>query len=324
MSQPVDKPEISVVIAAFQCASFVRRAIDSALSQQGVSLEVIVVDDCSKDETLNVLNAIAKLDDRVRVISLSKNGGPSKARNAGFEAATSDWVAVLDADDAYLPGRLFRMLNFARENNADIVADNFLYFDLAADEMGKPALKTSPESELITLEVFVERSRPYADEADYGLLKPMFRRQFLEERGLKYPTDLRHGEDFVFYLDVLSSGAIFYLSRYPGYAYTTRNSGLSRTEIDYSKQIRVANDLCNDEKFSSFPNVRQHMWMRKVSLERLQIERRYRSIEVGNIFIEKLKFLTMNIGGSRVLLPLIVRDLKKFIKSMVLRRGRAI
>jgi succinoglycan biosynthesis protein ExoO len=324
MPQFVSKPKISVVIAAFECASFVRRAIDSALAQQDVSLEVIVVDDCSKDETLNVLNAIAKLDDRVRIVSLSENGGPSRARNAGFEAATGDWLAVLDADDAYLPGRLSRMIAFAGEHSADIVADNFLYFDLATGEMGTPALKTSPKSEQITLETFVERSRPYGEEADYGLLKPIFRRRFLEERNLKYPTNLRHGEDFVFYLNTLLSGAVFYLSRDPGYIYTTRSSGLSRTVVDYSKQIRVATDLCNDERLVSLPKVREYMQLRIENLVKFQMERQYREITSGNVFIEKLKFLFSNKGRISVLLPLIVRDLKILIKAVFLRRRRAI
>ena len=71
-------------------------------------MEVIVVDDCSSDRTVSI--AAGFPTDRVRVLALTENHGPGAARNAGLAAARGEWVAVLDADDTMLPGRLAAMI----------------------------------------------------------------------------------------------------------------------------------------------------------------------------------------------------------------------
>src|SRR4051812_4115270 len=106
-------PLISVIMPAYNAAGFISRAIDSALEQEGVALEVVVADDASRDDTLAVIRAWGERDGRVRCVGLDVNGGPARARNAAIEAARGEWIAVLDADDAILPGRLAHMLDAA-------------------------------------------------------------------------------------------------------------------------------------------------------------------------------------------------------------------
>jgi glycosyltransferase involved in cell wall biosynthesis len=93
----------SVVISTYNRARVVTRAIRSVLDQQGVELELVVVDDGSTDDTAKVLDELS--DPRLRVVHRA-NGGSSAARNSGIAAATGDWVAFLDDDDAALPGWL--------------------------------------------------------------------------------------------------------------------------------------------------------------------------------------------------------------------------
>lgn len=93
---------ISVVIPTFNRAKVVPAAIESVLAQTHPAAEIIVVDDGSSDETRQVL---ASYGDRIRAIS-QENGGLSAARNMGIRNARSEWVAFLDDDDAYVPGRL--------------------------------------------------------------------------------------------------------------------------------------------------------------------------------------------------------------------------
>ena len=78
-------PDVSIVIAAYNAEATLDRAIGSALAQKAVSVEVIVVDDCSSDETQKV--AEARGDDRVRFTRLQSNRGPGGARNVGFDMA---------------------------------------------------------------------------------------------------------------------------------------------------------------------------------------------------------------------------------------------
>lgn len=95
-------PTVSVVIPAYNAAWCVARAVDSVLAQTRAADDIIVVNDGSTDGTVDVL---AHYGDAVRVIS-QPNAGLSAARNAGIAAARGDWVAFLDADDWWLPGKL--------------------------------------------------------------------------------------------------------------------------------------------------------------------------------------------------------------------------
>jgi glycosyltransferase involved in cell wall biosynthesis len=98
-----DKPlAISAVIPAYNSAAHIRRAIDSVLAQTYPPREIIVVDDGSADNTIQVVTSSSP---RVRLIPQA-NAGASAARNAGINAATGDWIAFLDADDEWLPDRL--------------------------------------------------------------------------------------------------------------------------------------------------------------------------------------------------------------------------
>src|SRR5687767_8676919 len=99
-------PTVSAIIPAYNCARFVRGAIESVLAQEGVETEVIVVDDCSTDDTWQILQSFGSV---IRCVQL-ENGGPARARNRGARLATGEWLAFLDADDEWLPGKLRQQL----------------------------------------------------------------------------------------------------------------------------------------------------------------------------------------------------------------------
>jgi glycosyltransferase involved in cell wall biosynthesis len=98
--------QVTTVIPAFNASEFLGTAIESALSQEGVSQQVVVIDDGSTDNTSAVL---AKFGDRIERISQT-NRGLSAARNAGIQAATGEYIAFLDADDQWCPGKLARQV----------------------------------------------------------------------------------------------------------------------------------------------------------------------------------------------------------------------
>ncbi len=110
----MEQPRVSVVIPVFNCESSVARAIDSILAQKFEGTEIVVVDDGSTDATPQALD---RYRDRVRVIRQENRGSPA-ARNVGVEASRAQYVAFLDADDVWLPGRLektFAALDSDRE-----------------------------------------------------------------------------------------------------------------------------------------------------------------------------------------------------------------
>jgi succinoglycan biosynthesis protein ExoO len=105
------------------------------------------------------------------------------------------------------PERLERLTRAASDLNADVVLDNFAWYDATKNSVGSPGISPSSTVEVIDKYEFAMRARPYTDEADWGLLQPMLRRRFLDEHNLRCPLFSRHGEDFLFMIDLLMAGA---------------------------------------------------------------------------------------------------------------------
>ncbi len=244
------KPDasVTVLIAAYNAEAFISRAIESALLQTLPAAEILIVDDASTDGTANFIESLAADNPKIRLLRLEKNGGPSAARNAGIDAAIGDWIAVLDADDAFYPDRLADMVQTGLNENADIVLDNFSYYDVASNSIWPPSLKVYDAIETIGVETYVEKARPYNAETDYGLLKPLFKKSFLNQHNLRYPVFSRHGEDFLFMVSALLESAKCVLTRKAGYIYTSRASGFSRTIINYGTMQEHSRQLMADRR----------------------------------------------------------------------------
>ena len=114
-------PLVSVVMPAYNAERFIAKAIESVLNQSIQDLELIVVDDCSGDHTCDVVEKVAKVDGRVRLIRNEKNIGAAGSRNRAFEVCTGRYVALLDSDDVWYPEKLERQLRLAERERADIV-----------------------------------------------------------------------------------------------------------------------------------------------------------------------------------------------------------
>src|ERR1700760_1348859 len=104
---------VSVIVPAYNAQTFIRESIQSALQQSYPLIEVVVVDDCSSDETALVHAQIAAADPRVRVLRNATNVGPAAARNRGIAEAKGAWIALLDADDAFEAARIKKLLGAA-------------------------------------------------------------------------------------------------------------------------------------------------------------------------------------------------------------------
>lgn len=112
-----DRPTISVIIPAYNAAPFVGRAIESALAQTYAPLEILVVDDGSTDETALV---VAQFPAPVCLLR-QDNAGPAAARNHGAREAKGEWLALLDADDVWLPEKLERQSVFADDPHVGLI-----------------------------------------------------------------------------------------------------------------------------------------------------------------------------------------------------------
>lgn len=223
------RPLVSVIVPAFNAEAFLAQAIQSVVAQSLTDWEAIIVDDCSLDGTLALAERLAAADPRIRAIGSPKNGGPAAARNRGLSEARGVWIALLDADDAFEPDRLSRLVGMAQDAGADLLADNLLL----EDETGHSEAMLPPSEAAscapITSADFLRGNLPdpKRPRKSYGFLKPLIAQQFLEENGLCYDEDLRFAEDFAFYLDCFAAKGRFFLCQEPLYRYRLRSDSLT-------------------------------------------------------------------------------------------------
>jgi succinoglycan biosynthesis protein ExoO len=218
-------PDVSFIIAAYNAEETLACTIASALAQEGVSVEVVVVDDCSSDGTRAVARAFD--DDRVRLVALERNGGPSAARNAGLAVATGRWVATLDSDDEIRPARLRRMIDLAAAVDAEIAVDNLEVVSPEGHTVMFPEalLRRQP---FLTLADFIASNVLFKSTHNFGYMKPVFRRDFLEQHGIRFDESLRIGEDYIFLASTLAHGGRCVVDPQPGYVYHIREGSISR------------------------------------------------------------------------------------------------
>jgi succinoglycan biosynthesis protein ExoO len=230
--------DFSVIIPAYNVSSMIGRAIRSAAAQTLPPFEILVIDDCSTDHTVEVVKALGREIPSLRLLSTPANGGPSAARNAGLREAKADWIALLDADDAWKPGRLERLSEVASATSADFVADNLVMWDPVAQAQFKPTYFELPEpqKQITLLDMFRADDNFNFSKASFTLMKPIFRRKFLAEHKLEYNESMKVGEDFNFYVEGLFNGAKLILIDEAYYIYSMPSSPSGRSPHSRSIQ----------------------------------------------------------------------------------------
>lgn len=119
----MNEPAVSVIMPVYNRAALLRRAVESVLAQSMPDFELIIVDDGSTDDSLEVARALSESDRRIVVVEYSGPHGPGAARNAGLARARAAWVAFLDSDDVWMPDTLARYLEVVAEDVALIGGD---------------------------------------------------------------------------------------------------------------------------------------------------------------------------------------------------------
>jgi glycosyltransferase involved in cell wall biosynthesis len=182
-------PLISVVMPCHNAAPFVEDAVSSVLAQTYPRFELLAVDDGSTDNTLARLHALAESDPRLHVLSQS-NRGPSAARNAALRRARGDYLCLLDADDAFLPAKLYAQLSaLESQPHAGLVYSDYF---IADDRLRPTGFVPTCLPDGDTLASFARRNC-------FAPVCPLFRRSLLDCTGL-FDESIRGAEDWDFWI----------------------------------------------------------------------------------------------------------------------------
>lgn len=108
---------ISIITPTYNCGKFIEETIESVLNQTYKNWEMIIVDDCSKDDTKEVVEKYTSKDDRIKYYLLEENSGAAVTRTKAMELAKGNYIAFLDSDDLWMEDKLERQLEFMKNNN---------------------------------------------------------------------------------------------------------------------------------------------------------------------------------------------------------------
>lgn len=128
---------VSIIMPTYNCARFIAQSVESVLAQTYTHWELIIVDDCSMDDTRCVLAPYLQKYPNIHYTCLEKNGGPAVARSEALKQAKGEYVAFLDSDDLWHPEKLTKQIAFMQKENAVFSATAYSQID----EEGKPLNK---------------------------------------------------------------------------------------------------------------------------------------------------------------------------------------
>ena len=196
---------VSIIIPSYRQPHFLRRAIESCLEQEHEDLEVIVVDDASRDASLGVAASFAQRDARVRVIEASENGGLGRTRNVGLAHAQGDYICFLDADDYLLPSSLSARLAAwpaAQEIHGDSLVAVYGDWQHVGESVDYPTVRSA------RTDMAVVSQENYTGENVFICSAPLVRRSAVLEAG-GFPEGLPMLEDFALWAKMIAAGGVF-------------------------------------------------------------------------------------------------------------------
>ncbi|MBI66147.1 MAG: glycosyl transferase [Candidatus Marinimicrobia bacterium] len=201
---------VSIITPTYNSVDFVSRTIDSVCNQTYENWELLIVDDCSEDETVKFINEKYSSDKRIRVIRLEKNSGVGPARNLGIELCRGEFVAFLDSDDIWLENKLEYQLGFMIKNNIPICCTSYF-----TNNRRKKLIRKVPES--------ISYYRILLDNC-IGTSTVIYDKRSLDN--LIFP-DIRRRQDFILWLEYLREGDVIHGINIPLSEYTIRPQSLS-------------------------------------------------------------------------------------------------
>ncbi len=183
---------VSVVMPAYNCAQYVAEAIRSVLGQTHRNLELIVIDDCSSDDTFSILQGFASQDARVRPFRNERNLGVAATRNRGISLAAGEYVALLDSDDRWHPEKLDLQLRCAQATGAELIYTSYALMDASGD--------TPYPAQIVPGSVDVKQ---LLRNNVIGCSTVMLRRALFDR--YQFPAEYYH-EDYALWLQLLQDG----------------------------------------------------------------------------------------------------------------------
>lgn len=259
--------DISVIIPAFNAQATIGHLVHTILSEQTLSIEVIVVDDGSTDETWTILSAIT--DERLMLIH-QENLGVYAARNAALAVHGGEWVLFLDADDQIADGFLQKRLQAAREARADVAVFN----GWRADSTGhhrSPVHHKQPYGQLLTGQQWIHHCVRQREWPHYLWLQ-ITRSAYIREHNLRFQEGKSH-KDILWTIHLAAGNGRFYFADRRDYTYISNPGSITHRQDYYD--IRAASYIDVIADILALSEQQQQRAIRRVLVRHALVESRH-------------------------------------------------
>lgn len=195
--------KISIVVAVYNAEKTLKKCVDSLLNQTYNNIEIILVNDCSKDNSLDICKEYSKTSDNVKVISNDRNSGVSDTRNNGIDNSTGEYICFVDSDD-YVESNYIEVLYYYYQKYNTVPICGFVYHD--EYNHAKPVKYSwSGDEGLVSLgEAFKLKSELYLT----ALWNKLFDRRLIIDKNIKFDTNVSVGEDLRFSVEYFDKNNI--------------------------------------------------------------------------------------------------------------------
>lgn len=208
---------VSIVMPAYNCADFLGIALDSVIKQTYQNWELIIVDDCSTDNTQDIVREYQSKDSRIKYHRLEENSGAAVARNTAVELTKGKYLAFLDSDDVWFPEKLTKQITFMELNNYLFTCTSYTKID----EKGKYLDRT----------IGVRKHSNYNDilKKNPGNSTVIYN---AEEIGKITIPNIRKRNDYVMWLSVIKKAGMLYGMEEPLACHRIRKGSLSKKKVN--------------------------------------------------------------------------------------------
>lgn len=249
------KIDVSVIIPAYNTQATIGHLVHELLREQTLSIEVIVVDDGSTDETSTILSAIT--DERLILVH-QENQGVYAARNAALAVHRGEWVVFLDADDRIEEGFIRERLKSARENRADVALFNGWHTDSSCLQR-RPVHSKQLYAQAVSGHAWIQHCVAQKEWPHYLWLQ-MVRSSYIRKNNLRFQEGKSH-KDILWTINMAAANGLFYFADRKDYFYITNPASITHRQDYYDIRAHSYIDVISDIlALSSLP---QHHEIRK-------------------------------------------------------------
>lgn len=247
-------PLVSVIIPVYNVEKYILRCINSIQQQSLTDIEIIVVNDCTPDHSMAVVQELAKEDQRITIFNQEKNMGPMRAREIGYMAAIGDYITFCDSDD-FLPNDAMEKLYYAAiGSNADIVSGNSIYLTVKGEKLlWKSELKYG-NTEVDVLTSLLRR------ELGHNLCGKLFKASLLHNYKYNTYEHATNGEDACLFYQIVSNMKEMIQIQDVVYYYMQNSESSSQRRRSYNalESLCIANTEIVDV-VSEFPELKKEL-----------------------------------------------------------------